>query len=149
MLNLITRQPAQGYVDFPASVQLLDEMVDRWFNQPAAARPWAPAVDVIENDQELVLSADLPGIKMENVEVKIEDGTLTLSGSRKFESESKKDGYHRLERSFGSFRRAFSLPDSVDVEKVQAAMKDGVLTVRLPKKDIARPRTVKVEVSAS
>ena len=106
-------------------------------------------MDVIENDQELVLSADLPGIKMENVEVKIEDGTLTLSGSRTLETESKKDGYHRLERSFGSFRRAFTLPDSVDVAKVQAAMKDGVLTVKLPKKDIARPRTVKVEVSAS
>lgn len=149
MLNLITRNPGRNYTEVPASFQLFDEMVDRWFNQPAAARPWAPAVDIVENEQELVLSADLPGIKMEAVEVKIDDGTLTISGERSFQNEGKKDGVHRLERSYGSFRRAFTLPESVDVTNVQANLKDGVLSVKLPKKEIAKPRTVKVEVAAS
>jgi HSP20 family protein len=148
MMSLISRRPFPGFEDLPSSLNLLDQMLDRLNTQPDNARPWGPAVDIVENDKELVLSADLPGVKLSDVEVKIEDGTLTLSGSRKFENEDNKNGYHRIERSYGQFRRAFALPDSVDPAKVEAAFDNGVLKVTLPKKEIARPRTVKVEIAA-
>lgn len=148
MLNLINRRSVPGFEDVPSSLNLLDQMLDRFASQPAGARPWGPAVDIVENDKELVVSADLPGVKLEDVEVKIEDGTLTLSGSRKFENEDNKNGYHRIERSYGQFHRAFALPDSVDATKVAAGFDNGVLKVTLPKKEIARPRTVKVEIAS-
>ena len=147
MMSLISRRPFAGFENLPSSLNLLDQVFDRFANQPAGSRPWGPAVDIVENDKELVMSADLPGVKLEDVEVKIEDGTLTLSGSRKFENEDNKNGYHRIERSYGQFHRAFALPDSVDSTKVQAGFDNGVLKVTLPKKEIARPRTVKVEIA--
>ena len=146
MLNLINRREMPGFENLPSTFNLLDQVLDRFANQPAGSRPWGPAVDIVENDKELLLSADLPGVKLEDVEVKIEDGTLTLSGSRKFENEDNKNGYHRIERSYGAFHRAFSLPDSVDATKVAAAFDNGVLKVTLPKKELAQPRTVKVEI---
>jgi HSP20 family protein len=148
MMSLISRRQFPGFEDLPSTVNLLDQFFERFANQPAGSRPWAPAVDIEENDKELILAADLPGIKLEDVEVKIEDGTLTLSGSRKFENEDNKNGYHRIERSYGEFHRAFSLPDSVDATKVAALIENGVLKVTLPKKEIARPRTVKVEIGS-
>lgn len=146
MMGLISRRQFPGFENVPANWNLLDQVLDRFANQPAGSRPWGPAVDIVENDKELVLAADLPGVKLEEVEVKIEDGTLTLSGSRKFENEDNKNGYHRIERSYGEFHRAFTLPDSVDATKVEAAFENGVLKVTLPKKELARPRTVKVEI---
>jgi HSP20 family protein len=147
MMSLISRRQLPGFEDVPSAFNLLDQVLERFANQPAGSRPWGPAVDIVENDKELLLSADLPGVKLEDVEVKIEDGTLTLSGSRKFENEDNKNGYHRIERSYGEFHRAFALPDSVDATKVEAGLDNGVLKVTLPKKEIARPRTVKVEIS--
>jgi HSP20 family protein len=147
MMSLISRRQFPGFEDVPSTLNLLDQMLDRFNNQPVGSRPWGPAVDIVESDKELVLSADLPGVKLEDVEVKIEDGTLTLSGSRKFENEDNKNGYHRIERSYGEFHRAFALPDSVDATKVAAGFDNGVLKVTLPKKEIARPRTVKVEIA--
>ena len=146
MLSLINRRQFPGFENVPVNLNLLDQVFERLVNQPAGSRPWEPAVDIVENDKELLLSADLPGVKLEDVEVKIEDGTLTLSGSRKFENEDNKNGYHRIERSFGAFHRAFSLPESVDATKVAAGFENGVLKVTLPKKELARPRTVKVEI---
>ena len=147
MMSLISRRQLPGFEDVPSTLNLLDQMLDRFTSQPAGSRPWGPAVDIVENDKELLLAADLPGVKLEDVEVRIEDGTLTLSGSRKFENEDSKNGYHRIERSYGEFHRAFALPDSVDATKVQAALDNGVLKVTLPKKETARPRTVKVEIA--
>src|SRR5450631_4422059 len=121
MLSLINRREVPSFEGLPSTFNLLDQFLDRFTNQPAGSRPWGPAVDIVENDKELLLSADLPGVKLEDVEVKIEDGTLTLSGSRKFENEENKNSYHRIERSYGEFRRAFALPDSVDPTKVLAA----------------------------
>ena len=80
------------------------------------------------------------------MDIKIEESVLTLAGSRKFESEEKKDNYHRIERAYGTFHRAFSLPDTVDAEKVQARFESGVLKVTLPKKELAKPRSIKVNV---
>ena len=94
----------------------------------------------------MVIKADLPEVDMKDIHVEIENGTLTLKGERKFESEKKGAGYHRIERSYGSFARCFSLPETVEADKVKADYKDGVLSVTLPKKELAKPRTVKVEV---
>jgi HSP20 family protein len=114
-----------------------------------ALRPWTPAVDIVETENELTFTFDLPGLKMEDIEVHLENGTLTVKGSRKFEHEENKKGYHRVERSYGAFSRAFSLPETVDPDKITASYKDGVLTVAAGKREAAKPRSVKVNVSAS
>jgi HSP20 family protein len=93
----------------------------------------------------LVLKADLPEVKLEDVEVRVENQTLTLKGERKFEKDESIRGYHRIERNYGTFVRSFILPASVDAEKVAAEYKNGVLTVKLPKKEAAKPRQVKIE----
>lgn len=147
MLSLINRRRTPSEEDVPAVFRAIDDMFQQVLAGPVSSRPWIPAVDIVENPNELVVTADLPGIKKENVDVQIEDGTLTLTGSRNFEHEDRKEGFHRLERSYGSFRRAFTLPDSVDPEKVAAAFEDGVLTITLPKKEVAKPRSIKVEVA--
>ena len=130
----------------PAGFRLFEDAFTRMLNEPRGTRPWSPAVDILETENELVLKADLPDLKLEDIEVRVEDGTLTMRGERKFEKEEKSKGYHRIERSYGSFSRSFSLPDTVDSEGVAAAYKNGVLTVTLPKKEAAKPRQVKVEV---
>lgn len=114
----------------------------------SASKPWSPAVDIRETANELIVKADLPGVSENDVDLRIEDGTLILKGERKFENQSndEKGGYHRIERSYGSFARYFSLPDTVDPEKVTAEYKNGVLTVTLGKKEIAKPKQIKVAI---
>jgi HSP20 family protein len=97
----------------------------------------------------LVLKADLPDIDPKNVGIQVENSTLTLKGERKFEQEKNGKGFHRIERSYGSFVRAFSLPETVDSEHVKADYKNGVLTVTIQKKEVAKPRTINVEVSSN
>jgi len=115
--------------------------------QDLSTRTWAPAVDIFENENNLVMKADLPGIDPKDVEIKVEDGTLYLKGERKFEKETKEENYHRVERSYGAFSRSFSLPTSVDSEKVAAEYKDGQLILTLPKREEAKPKTIKINVS--
>lgn len=138
--------PFHDLADFPAGLRLFQDTVGRMLNEPRSTRPWTPAVDVMETDNALVLKADLPDVDMNDISVEIENGTLTLKGERRFEKEEKEVGYHRLERSYGSFARYFSVPDTVEADKVKADYKKGVLTVTLPKKELAKPRTIKVEV---
>ena len=108
---------------------------------------WVPAVDIFENGkQELVLKAELPDMKREDIQVVFENNTLTLKGERKFEQAQGK-GYHRIERSYGTFARSFTLPNTVDTEHVRADYRNGVLTITLPKKEVAKPRTIRVEIS--
>jgi len=115
---------------------------------------WVPAVDIFENGkQELVLKAELPDMKREDIQVVFENNTLTLKGERKFENalkenEVKQEQYHRLERAYGAFSRSFSLPSTVDATKIGAEYKNGVLTVTLPYREESRPRTINVEVAA-
>ncbi len=113
----------------------------------SSTRTWAPAVDIYETENDIVLKAELPGIDPKDVEVKVEDNTLYLKGERKFEKEVKDESYHRVERSYGSFARSFSLPNSISAEKVKAEFKDGLLTLTLPKREEAKPRTIKIDVS--
>ena len=105
---------------------------------------WTPAVDIYETDQSVVLKAELPGIDPKDVEIRVEDGTLWLKGERKFEKEVKEEGYRRIERQYGSFVRSFPLPATVDSEKATAEYKDGVLNLTLPKREEAKPKTIKV-----
>jgi len=96
-----------------------------------------------------VLKAELPGVNPDEVEIRVEDNTLYLKGERKFEKEVKEQNYHRVERSYGTFTRTFSLPNSVDADKVSANYKDGVLTLTMPKKEEAKPKTIKINVSSN
>ena len=134
--------------NLPASFRNFEDVVARMLNEPRGARPWSPSVDILETENELVLKADLPEVKLEDIEVRVENNTLTLKGERKFEKDEKAKGYHRMERAYGTFVRSFTVPTTVDAEKVGAEYKNGVLTVKLPKKEAAKPRQVKVEVQA-
>ena len=109
---------------------------------------WTPPVDVFETkDHEIVLRAELPGLKREEIDIRVENSTLTLRGERKQEKEVSKENYHRIERAYGTFSRSFSLPSTVDTEKVSANFADGVLTVKLPTRDEAKPRQIQVQVN--
>jgi HSP20 family protein len=109
---------------------------------------WTPPVDIFETkDHEVVLRAELPGLKREDIDIRVENSTLTLRGERKQEQEVDKENYHRVERSYGTFTRSFSLPTTVDTEKVSAAFADGVLTVTLPTREEAKPRQIQVQIS--
>jgi HSP20 family protein len=112
-----------------------------------STRGWNPAVDIYETDHNVTLKAELPGIDPKDVDIRVEDGTLHLSGERKFEKEVKEENYHRVERTYGSFTRSFALPRSVDPDKVTAEYKDGVLTLTVPKKEEAKPKTIKVQLN--
>jgi len=146
MATLTRYNPFRELDEMLTPLRLFQDSVNRIFSEGAATRPWTPSVDIKETENEITLIADVPGVDQKDLEIKIEDGTLTLKGERKFEEEKKGEGYHRIERGYGSFVRCFSIPDSVDPEKVKASYKNGVLTVHLPKKEVAKPRTVKVSV---
>ncbi len=136
------------FESFPAGLAVFQDSLSRLFSEPASSRPWSPAVDIFETEHALVLKADLPDVDPKNVAIQMENNTLTLKGERKFESENGNGkGYHRIERSYGKFVRAFSLPDTVEGEKVKADYKNGVLTITLPKKELAKPRTNNVEIN--
>ena len=102
-------------------------------------------VDIYNGDHEVVLKAELPDISREDIDITVDNGTLTIRGEKKFSSEVKEDQFHRIERRYGSFSRSFSLPQAVDTGKVAAEYKNGVLTVRLPLREEAKPRQIKVE----
>ena len=108
---------------------------------------WTPSVDIIEDEKEWLVKADLPEVKKEDVKVSVENGVLTITGERKFEKEEKDKKYHRIERSYGNFLRSFTLPDGADGSKVNAEFKDGVLKVHLPKSEKAKPKAVEVKVA--
>ena len=111
---------------------------------------WVPAVDIYSNGQhELVLKAELPDMKEDQFELTVEDNTLTLRGEKKLDTEVAEERFHRIERSYGSFARSFALPPTVDASKVNAEYKAGVLTVRLPLREEAKPRHIKVAVAVA
>src|ERR1700692_3862909 len=103
--------------NLPTSFRNFEDVVARMLNEPRGARPWSPSVDIYETENELVLKADLPDVKLEDIEVRVENQTLTLKGERKFEKDDSIRGHHRIERSYGSFERSFTVPASVDAEK--------------------------------
>ena len=116
---------------------------DEW----ALGGSWAPSVDIFEHEGNLVLKAELPGVDPKDVDVRVENNVLTLRGERKFETEVKKEKYHRVERAYGTFSRSFTLPNVVDTEKIKADYKDGVLQVTLPKHERALPKQINIAVT--
>lgn len=136
-----------------ADMTKVQETVNRLFEEafsPVLAREgtwsrsWEPAVDIYETDEEILLKAEVPGIGKDQVSIEVKEGVLTLSGERKFEKEVNEEQYHRVERSYGAFHRTFTLPSSVDAERVNASLRDGVLEIRLPKREEAKPRQIAV-----
>jgi HSP20 family protein len=110
---------------------------------------WVPPVDIYQNgEHEIVLKAEVPDLTREDIDITVDGGTLTIKGEKKLSNEAKEEHYHRIERNYGSFSRSFSLPQTVDTAKVAADYKNGVLTVRLPLREEAKPRQIKVDVAA-
>ena len=131
-----------------ANIRLFEDAFTCMFNEPQTNRPWTPAVDIYETENDLVVKADLPDVDLKDIDVRVENQTLTIAGERKFEKQDSTAGYHRIERSYGNFIRSFAVPNSFDTDKISASFKNGVLSVSLPKKEAAKPRQVKVEANA-
>ncbi len=108
------------------------------------ASSWTPVVDLRETDDAFLFTAELPGLSKKDIDISLEEKTLTISGERKFEKESENDNYHRVERSYGTFRRSFSLATAIEAEKVSAKFKDGLLTLTVPKSPAVKPRKISV-----
>jgi HSP20 family protein len=108
---------------------------------------WAPAVDIFEHEGNIVLKAELPGVDSKDVDVRVENNVLTLRGERKFDSEVKKESYHRVERAYGTFSRSFTLPTVVDTDKIKAEFKEGVLRLTLPQREEAKPKQIAISVT--
>jgi HSP20 family protein len=111
------------------------------------AAEWLPPIDIKEKDEQIVLHADLPGMKMEDIHVRMQENTITIEGERKLEKEEKKGSTLRIERSYGKFSRSFTLPNVVDQEKIKATYQDGVLEIALPKKQTAQTRVIEINKS--
>ncbi|MCS6798202.1 MAG: Hsp20/alpha crystallin family protein [Myxococcota bacterium] len=125
----------------------LSRLQDRLFFGTSRELSFRPAVDIYEDAEAITLTAEVPGMKPEEVQVHVDNGVLTLSGERKLEREDRKDGYHRIERAYGTFSRSFVLPETVDADNIQAEAKDGLLRLRLPKR--SKPSARKIEVKTS
>lgn len=136
-----------AFSDFPAGLQLFQDAVSRILSDENQVRPWSPAVDILETENELIFKVDAAGVNLKDIDIQLENGTLTLKGERKFEKDDKVKGYHRIERGYGAFARSFTLPDTVNAENVHADYAQGVLTVTLPKQERAKPRAIKVNVT--
>lgn len=136
------------------NLTILQEQFNRLFDSAFPARgdesaltTWAPSVDIYETENELVIKADLPDLNEKEIDIRVENNMLTIRGERKFEQKVKEENYLRIERSYGSFSRSFSLPNTVNTEGIQAEYKQGVLTVELPKRAESKPKQVKVNVT--
>ncbi len=127
----------------------VDRLLDTFFEREGGAYDecWRPAVDIEENNGNLVVKAELPGISKQDIKVSVKDDVLTILGERKRESEQKDRLFHRVERCYGQFRRMIRLPAQVDADKVKAAYKDGVLQITLPKPESLKPRQIEVDVN--
>jgi HSP20 family protein len=122
----------------------VDRLFDAFFGGEGSARPWVPAMDLVEADDHFVLKADLPGLAEGDVSIEIQDGTLRISGERKSEHERREKGWYRIERSSGSFSRSLTLPEGVDPDGITAEFDRGVLEVRIPKPEERKPRRIEI-----
>ncbi len=119
---------------------------DRMF-RPGESMGWTPGCDIYEDEEGVSLRFELAGVDPKDVDIRFENGVLTIRGERKLENEEKRESYHRIELGYGTFTRSFSLPSTVDAEKIRAEAKNGILAVSLPKKAEARPRAIQVKVN--
>jgi HSP20 family protein len=143
-MAIVRWEPARELASM--EIDRLNRMFSEFYGEPFS-RGWVPAVDVYEtDDHEVVLKAELPEMRREDIHLTFENGVLTLKGERKMEQETKRENFQRLERRYGSFSRSFTLPNTVDASKISAAYKDGVLTIRLPQREEAKPKQIAVNV---
>ncbi|MGB7433836.1 MAG: Hsp20/alpha crystallin family protein [Candidatus Acidiferrum sp.] len=144
--SLTTFHPFRGVTTLQDQInRLFSETFDRSSDE-ANLTPWAPAVDIFETEQNLVVKADLPDIKPEELDIRVENNILTIRGERKFEKKVDENNYLRVERAYGSFSRSFSLANTVNTEAIQADYQNGVLTLSIPKREEAKPKQIKVRV---
>jgi len=131
--------------------RLFTDTLGRWGGgeEGLATGAWIPPVDVFETPENIVLKADLPDVNKDEVDVSIENSTLTIKGERKMEKEVKEKSFYRMERSYGSFSRSFTLPPTVATDKVEASFEKGVLTLTLPKREESKPKQIKVKVNGN
>jgi HSP20 family protein len=155
-MALIRWRPGRELSPFRSLTGIQDE-INRLFDLTLSGWPnehqglfggeWAPAVDVVEDDEKVVVKAELPGLTDKDVDISVVDNMLTIKGEKKQEEEKKEKGYHRLERSYGAFQRSIMLPTSVTSDKAKASFKNGLLEIELPKKEEAKPKQIKVKVT--
>jgi HSP20 family protein len=143
-MSIVRYRPFADFETLPG-LRAFEDTMTRLFTEPNG-RPWVPPVDIKETENELVFIADVPGIEMKDIDVRMENGTLTVRGERKFERGTEEGGWHRLERSYGTFERVFTVPDTVDTDHGKADYKNGTLTITLPKKEVAKPKQIKIEI---
>jgi len=139
-------EPFRGYSSLQDQInRIFNESFDR-SNEESSITTWAPAVDIYETEHELVVKADLPDVKPEELDIRVENNILTIRGERKFEKKVSESNYLRVERSYGTFSRSFSLASTVNSEAIKADYKNGVLTLTVPKREEAKPKQIKVNV---
>lgn len=150
MTTLMNRwDPFFRGTNLPDISRIFGEFLGRSGPQESNLTTWAPAVDIYENEQELVVKADLPDIDPKQLDIRVENNVLTIRGERKFEEETKDGDYLRVERAYGSFARSFTLANTVNAEAIRADYANGVLTLHVPKREEAKPKQIKVNVSGS
>lgn len=153
-MALVRWNPARELAMWPSDLFGIQREMNRMFDgffrgtrdEESALMAWAPVVDIAEHDDEYVVKVELPGVNKEDVKITLESNILTIGGEKKQEKETKKENYHRVERSYGSFQRSFTLPTMVKSDKIDAIYKDGILSVSLPKADEAKPKQIEVKV---
>jgi HSP20 family protein len=130
-------------------LRIFEDALNRMLSEPRTSRPWSPAVDILETEDAIVLKADIPDVDPKDIDIEVQNQTLTIKGQRQFDKSEATKGFHRIERSFGTFVRSFTVPTTVDTERVAADYKNGVLTVSLPKKEAAKPRQIKIQANGN
>jgi HSP20 family protein len=143
-MTLVKWDPMRELNSFGDMNRLLDSFFGSTQGQQGISRRWVPAMDLVEVGDALVLKADLPGLRREDVSIEVKDGVLTISGERKDEHEEKADGYYRVERTFGSFSRTLTLPKGIEAEGIAADFADGVLEVKIPKPEERKPHRIEI-----
>jgi HSP20 family protein len=148
MRTIARWEPFRGVSTLQEQInRLLNDTFDR-SGESASLSAWAPAVDIFETEHELVVKADLPEVDPKDLDIRVENNILTLRGERKFEKKVNEDNYLRVERSYGSFARSFTLANTVNSEAIKADYQNGVLTLTIPKREEAKPKQIKVNVAA-
>ena len=140
--ELVTLQDRMNRL-FSESYRAQQGSEDDW----ALGGTWAPAVDIYEHENNIVIKAELPGVDPKDVDIRLDNNVLTVNGERKLDHEVKKENYHRVERSYGAFTRSFTLPTTVDPSGIKAEYRDGVLRVTLPKREEAKPKQIQISVA--
>jgi len=153
-MSLVRWNPARELATWPSDLFGIQREMNKMFDgvfrgtgdEDYSFSSWTPAVDIAEHDDEYLVKVELPGVNKDEVKLTLENNILTIRGEKKQEKETKKENYHRVERSYGSFQRSFTLPAAVKSDKIDASYKDGILKVSLPKAEEAKPKQIEVKV---